>query len=43
MNKALRWIVPAAALAIAQGCAVQDVPYPDLRKRLLKDGQVLSY
>ena len=32
----------AAALAIAQGCAVQDVPYPDLRKRLLKDGQVPS-
>ncbi len=33
----------AAALAIAQGCAVQDVPYPDLRKRLLKDGQVLNW
>ena len=33
----------AAALAIAQGCAVQDVPYPGLRKRLLRDGQVLDW
>ena len=31
----------AAALAIGQGCAVQDVPYPDLRKQLMRDGQVL--
>ena len=32
----------AAALAVREGCAVQDVPYPVLRKRLLADGQVLS-
>ena len=32
----------AAALAIREGCAVQDVSYPALRKRLLDDGQVLS-
>ena len=32
----------AAALAVREGCAVQDVPYPVLRKRLLDDGQVLS-
>ena len=33
----------AAALAIDAGLAVQDVPYPQLRERLLKDGQVLEY
>ena len=32
----------AAALAIREGCAVQDVSYPALRKRLRADGQVLS-
>ena len=32
----------AAALAIDGGCAVQDISYPALRKRLLADGQVLS-
>ena len=32
----------AAALAIDRGVAVQDVPYADLRQRLLKDGQVLE-
>ena len=31
----------AAAMAIANGCAVQDVAYPALRERLLRDGQVL--
>ena len=31
-----------AALAVKDGCAVQDVPYPTLRRRLLDDGQVLS-
>jgi len=31
-----------AALAVRDGCAVQDVSYPVLRKRLLDDGQVLS-
>ena len=32
----------AAALAIDASCAVQDLPYPTLRKRLLADGQVLE-
>ena len=32
----------AAAQAIGAECAVQDVPYPALRSRLLSDGQVLS-
>jgi hypothetical protein len=31
----------AAVLALDQGIAVQDVKYPDLQERLLKDGQVL--
>jgi hypothetical protein len=33
----------AAALAIDGRTAVQDVPYPQLRERLLRDGQVLKY
>ena len=33
----------AAALAMDDNAAVQDVPYADLRKRLLEDGQVLEY
>ena len=33
----------AAAIAIDRGVAVQDVPYPELRARLLKDGQVLEH
>jgi FAD dependent oxidoreductase len=33
----------AAVMAIDGGLAVQDVPYPALRERLLKDGQVLDY
>ncbi len=33
----------AAVMALEGGQAVQDVPYPQLRDRLLKDGQVLSY
>jgi hypothetical protein len=33
----------AAVLAIEQGVRVQDVPYPKLRERLLKDGQVLQH
>jgi hypothetical protein len=33
----------AAALAIDGNLAVQDVPYSDLQKRLLADGQVLTY
>jgi hypothetical protein len=33
----------AAAIAIDRGVAVQDVPYAELRARLLKDGQVLAY
>jgi len=32
----------AAILAIDDGLAVQDVPYPKLRERLLKDGQILE-
>jgi hypothetical protein len=32
----------AAVLAIADKKAVQDIPYPELRNRLLADGQVLS-
>ncbi len=33
----------AASLAIEKGLAVQDVPYPALKERLLTDGQVLQY
>ena len=33
----------AAAMAIDRGVGVQDVPYAELRARLLKDGQVLEY
>jgi hypothetical protein len=33
----------AAMLALEADVAVQDVPYPRLRERLLKDGQVLEY
>jgi len=33
----------AAVLALDQGIAVQEVKYPDLRDRLLKDGQVLEW
>jgi hypothetical protein len=33
----------AAALALDAGVAVQDVPYAQLRERLLKDGQVLEH
>jgi len=33
----------AAVLAIDAGVAVQDVPYADLRRRLLHDGQVLEF
>ncbi|KPV52061.1 xanthan lyase [Kouleothrix aurantiaca] len=33
----------AANLAIAGGCAVQDVPYSQLREQLQRDGQVLSW
>jgi hypothetical protein len=33
----------AAVLAIDGNVAVQDVPYAQLRERLLKDGQVLEY
>jgi hypothetical protein len=33
----------AAAIAIDRGVTVQDVPYPELRARLLTDGQVLEY
>ncbi|MFO0929632.1 MAG: FAD-dependent oxidoreductase [Gemmataceae bacterium] len=33
----------AAALAIDGGTAVQEVAYPKLRARLLRDGQVLEY
>jgi hypothetical protein len=33
----------AAAMAIDDGIAVQDVPYEKLRGRLLADGQVLEY
>ena len=32
----------AAAFAIDAGVAVQDVPYANLRERLLKDGQILQ-
>ena len=32
----------AAVLALDQGIAVQEVRYPDLRVRLLKDGQLLE-
>ena len=33
----------AAAIAIERGVSVQDVPYDELRARLLKDGQILEY
>ena len=33
----------AASQAIAGNLAVQDVDYPQLRERLLKDGQILEY
>jgi FAD dependent oxidoreductase len=33
----------AAAIAIDRGVSVQEVPYSELRDRLLKDGQVLEY
>jgi hypothetical protein len=33
----------AAAMAIDGSLATQDLPYPRLRERLLKDGQVLEY
>ncbi len=33
----------AAALAVEQDCAVQAVPYPRLRERLLRDGQILEW
>ena len=33
--------VTAAAVAVEKGVAVQDVPYADLRRRLVADGQVL--
>ena len=33
----------AAAQAIAADVAVQDVPYPELRRRLVADGQVLAW
>ena len=33
----------AAAMAIDGNLAVQDVPYAELRARLLKEGQVLEY
>ena len=32
----------AAALAAKRGIAVQDLPYPDLRERLVAQGQVLA-
>lgn len=32
----------AASMAIDDGIAVQDVPYPKLRERLLADGQILE-
>lgn len=32
----------AAVLAVTQGKSVQDVPYPELNRRLLQDGQILS-
>jgi hypothetical protein len=33
----------AAAMAIENGTGVQEVPYADLRQRLLADGQVLEW
>jgi hypothetical protein len=33
----------AAVMAMDRGLAVQDVPYADLRARLIADGQVLEY
>jgi hypothetical protein len=33
----------AACMAIDENTAVQDVSYPDLRKKLVASGQVLEY
>jgi hypothetical protein len=33
----------AAVMAIDEKCVVQDVPYSELRQRLLDDGQILNY
>ena len=33
----------AALLAMDKGCPVQDVPYDELKKELVKDGQVLAW
>jgi hypothetical protein len=33
----------AAAMAIEMNQAVQDVPYANLRERLLQDGQILEF
>jgi hypothetical protein len=33
----------AAVMAIDAKIALQDVPYAKLRKRLLKDGQILNF
>ena len=33
----------AAVMSVDQGVAVQDLPYADLKERLLADGQVLEY
>lgn len=33
----------AAAMAIDRNCGVQEVPYAELKSRLLKDGQVLNH
>jgi hypothetical protein len=33
----------AAALALEKSIPLQDVPYGDIRKRLLADGQILEY
>jgi len=35
--------VTAAALAIDSGIAVQDLPYPLLRERLIRDGQIIEH
>jgi hypothetical protein len=37
------WAATAAVMAIDGNLAVQDVPYAQLRERLLKEGQVLEY
>ena len=41
-GKTVEYVRSQMALAIREGCAVQDVSYPALRKRLRADGQVLS-